>query len=227
MTAGPRSTGSGRPSPSGTRRACSAFAASTSEIAVAHHETLMGIYCSRARGAPIEGYAFRGRRVYASDLSPRDARLLRRDLPLDYVPATQYLVPWQLLTPLPGTTYPPDGFEEDDGVAPVARRALLPQVIRPCFDGAATIREEVTLAAMQENVHDFLRRWRLATGHDDVTVVARRCRPKTRYTRRPARRCRFPTVVAFRRLPLHPSDPKRGRPSSCGSRRRGSSTRRS
>jgi hypothetical protein len=133
--------------------------------------TQMGYLLLSVRKTPIEGYAFRGRQVHhfrpvAGGTHVFSVAICGSDTP----PATQYLVPWQLLTPLPGTTYPPTDSTRTI-VSHLVSQARYRQTIRPLLRRSCDIRHEVSLQAETESVDDFLRRWRLRKGYDDVKVV--------------------------------------------------------
>ena len=67
----------------------------------------MGYLLLSTRELPIEGYAFRDDRIYRFRPSGRGTQVFSVAVcPINAGPVTDYTLPWQLRTPLPGTTYP-------------------------------------------------------------------------------------------------------------------------
>lgn len=135
--------------------------------------TWMAYHLLSTRKTPIAGFAFQGKDVHYFRPAVQGTHIYSASIcPADSIPATQYLVPWQLLTPLPGTTHPPAPSTKTI-VSYVTARGLYRELLKPLLGRSCKIREEVALAVEKENASDFLRRWRAQGNHDEVQVLPR------------------------------------------------------
>lgn len=144
--------------------------------------TWMGYLLFSVQKLPITGFAFRGRELSYFRPTSRGGHVFSIAIcPATSVPATQYLTPWEILTTLPGTTYPPTPSKRTI-TAFLDETRHYRSVLRPILARSCDIRQEVQLAAKKQDVRDFLHRWRTRPGHDKVEILPHVSAEKALYT---------------------------------------------